>query len=179
MFTSFVDKYYISYVVLQTYLRFIWGHTIVYFLSNVHMSLVRSEIFDIMLVSEALIWVYLWGRSSSHKFYPPYGVADFWTGIFIFTGCVVQHLVYSISMAYHPYIIWTPWGSERFSCTLYLVGPSSAPGVYPLYVFLFTGFWEWYTNWSKEMSVLHLFMGSAHFWGFPQFMAWIQMFWRI
>ena len=70
-------------------------------------SLGRSAWFDLSHASASLLGVCQRGGSSSCKAYPPSGASELCPLVlFFFTRRVFQHLVYLLSLSYHPCPIW-------------------------------------------------------------------------
>ena len=80
-----------------------------------NVSLGRSELFDLVIASAALLGVGWRGDSSYHKVYPPSGAAGLCPELFSFTRCVVRHLGNFLFLASRPCLIWTvSWGLRSF-----------------------------------------------------------------
>ena len=126
---------------------------VLHFISLAGASLIWSALFDIALVSAALLGDGWWVRDPPHKVYPPSGGAGFSPGIFSFTRCVVRHLGYFISMSSKLCPIWEPLESELFLHTRCLVVTRSSIEGYPFDCTVFLTFSEGYLKWSDEIDV--------------------------
>ena len=143
------------------------------FLSTANTSLGRSEIFDLVLASKALLWVGQQDNSSSNKVYLPSDAAGFWPKIFIFTRCVFLHLGYSLSLASQPYPIWKPWGSARCLCTRCIVGTNLLVRGLPSLFSSFWYFWRWLWNGMRKIDCL-----PCASWGAPLVSEGVRFSWQ-
>ena len=151
------------------------------FLSTANTSLGRSEIFDLVLASKALLWVGQRDNSSSNKVYLPSDAAGFWPKIFYFYKvCIPTPWIFALAGFSAISDLETLRVGALFVHSLYCGSQSAREGS-PFFLFLFLIFLEVALKWYEEnwLSALRFLRGPACFWGCPFFLAGIQFFQRI